>query len=92
MLVGKVVLNRAKKSGKDVCSVVKARKQFSFYKGGRLAKYSSNDITDKLAKKLLAQETTTSYTHFYHVNVKPAWRTSCRNKQRVGKHIYCTIK
>ena len=99
--VAMVVLNRAKFEIGKICSVVKARKQFSWYKGGSVKTYRSRDarriqVTFEAMDFLVFYKQSAVYknprlrhaTYFHATYVSPNWRGSACNPVRVKDHVF----
>lgn len=99
--VGLVILNRAEQRNKSVCAVIRERKQFSWYKGGKLSKYirkdsrihairfEAMDLINKPKKsKAYAKARLRKATYFHATYVKPKWARSMCQPIRIRDHIF----
>lgn len=99
--VGLVILNRAEQRNKTVCAVIKEKGQFSWYKGGRLAKYVKKDsrihgirfeahdlIDNPQDSKAYRRVALRSATYFHATYVSPSWRKSMCKPTRIRDHIF----
>lgn len=94
------ILNRAVANDKHVCSVLKQKAQFSFYKAGynwnkqALHKDSLAVVLNVLANSLKGRQSAYNNVQYFHANnVKPAWNYS--KLQRVSKqsgHTFYKLK
>lgn len=94
------ILNRAVANDKHVCSVLKQKAQFSFYKAGynwnkqALHKDSLAVVLDVLANSLKGRQSTYNNVQYFHANnVKPSW--DWKKLQRVSKqsgHTFYKLK
>lgn len=94
LAVAQVILNRVESGrfGKSICAVVKAPKQFSFVRGGKLpAPVTARqwDVAQAIAAIALADqwpEVAPNATHFHATRVNPGWKL--RRIASVGNHIF----
>lgn len=84
------ILNRAVASDKHVCSVLKQKAQFSFYKAGynwnkqALHKDSLAIVLNVLANSLNGRQSTYNNVQYFHANnVKPSW--NWKKLQKISK-------
>jgi len=96
-LVAISILNRAVKQNKRVCSILKERSQFSFYKAGfnwntrATHEDSVKIVLDILRRSMLGlQSSYGGITHFHAVGVSPSWASSKQFKlyKQVGQHRF----
>lgn len=87
-----VVKHRMQTSGKSACTVVKQRKQFSWYPQKPIKRYNK-EMQQLLAEvrahgKVLINE---RYLYFFSKRIKPKWayNMECRT---IGKHNFCKEK
>lgn len=90
------ILNRAIKDDKSICSVIKEKNQFSFYKRG----YNFDKLTKTLTEKIVLDTLSlamkgklSSYegiTHFHTVTSSPGWSKSKGfvEVKRLGRHVF----
>jgi len=92
LAVAQVTINRAQ--GKTICSVVYARKQFSW---ANTAKGRSKPMTGDVEPVLVAayqalagvvQDATGGATHYHACHVKPGWAKHMVKTTTIGKHIF----
>ncbi len=94
LAVAQVILNRVESGrfGKTICDVVKAPKQFSFVRGGKLpAPVTAQqwDVAQAIAAIALADqwpEVAQGATHFHATRVNPGWKM--RRIAAVGNHVF----
>lgn len=94
LAVAQVILNRVQRGrfGADVCSVVKARGQFSFVKGGAIpAPVNARAWAEAKAVAQIAlidawEPVVGEATHFHARYVNPGWRL--QRVAQVGNHIF----
>lgn len=94
LAVAQVILNRVEdgRFGRDICSVVKAPKQFSFVRGGALpAPRGTEQWETAKAIALIAvgggwTEIVPDATHFHATRVNPGWKM--RRVATVGQHVF----
>ena len=95
LAVAQVILNRVENGrfGADVCSVVKAPRQFGFVRNGALPGVSSSaqwDTARAIAWIALSngwKEIVPDATHFHATRVKPGW-SNLRRLATVGNHVF----
>ena len=94
LLVGNVVLNRANKHKKGVCSVVYEKGQFSWVKGKKERHTVSKEALD-LSHWLLAQEevgsrvdTSKGATFFHNKHIRPMWARRMQLVKRYKGHLF----
>lgn len=94
LAVAQVIMNRveAGRFGPDICSVVKAPKQFSFVRGGAMPA-PTNMAQWETAKAIALIATSGSWpeivpdaTHFHATRVSPGWKL--RRVATVGQHVF----
>ena len=94
LAVAQVILNRVEKGrfGQDICSVVKAPKQFSFVRGGQLPAPRNSEqwaVAQAIAVIAAAEgwrDVVGNATHFHAVYVNPRWRLE--RVAQIGNHIF----
>lgn len=97
-LIAAVVLNRAKASGKSVCSVVKQRKQFSWMNGKtHIPTSKKHEPLLPIAKKYMnkfhkGQWKEIHITHFHSKGVFPTWAEKLTLVYVEGNHLFYSSK
>ncbi|MFN7175974.1 MAG: cell wall hydrolase [Thermaurantiacus sp.] len=94
LAVAQVILNRveSRRFGNDICSVVKAPRQFSFVRGGSIPDASNRSqwgTAQAVAHVALEgdwNDVVGSATHFHATRVNPAWRLT--RVATIGNHIF----
>jgi N-acetylmuramoyl-L-alanine amidase len=94
LAVAQVILNRVESGrfGSSICAVVKAPKQFSFVRGGKLpAPVAAQqwEVAQAIAAIALADEwpeVAEGATHFHATRVNPGWKM--RRIASVGNHVF----
>lgn len=94
LAVAQVILNRVEQGrfGRDICAVVKAPRQFSFVRGGRMPAPVNREQwkTAQAIAVIAAAEgwhaIVGEATHFHATRVKPGWRM--QRVAQVGNHIF----
>ena len=94
------ILNRAVANNMHICSVLKQKAQFSFYKVGynwnkqALHKESLHIVLSVLSRSLQGRQSTYNNVQYFHANnVKPAW--NWKKLQKVSKqsgHTFYKLK
>lgn len=88
-----VILHRVVNTGKTICQVIKAPKQFSWY-GKRPMKRYSEEMKEMLTRikehgRILNNE---KFQYFYAYKlVTPKWAKSMDCK-KIGRHHFCKLK
>ncbi len=94
LAVAQVIMNRVEdgRFGRDICSVVKAPKQFSFVRGGHMPAPAANEQwqTARAVAVIAASEgwneIVPDATHFHATRVNPRW--NLRRVATVGQHVF----
>lgn len=94
LAVAQVILNRVESGrfGRDICSVVTARGQFSFVRGGQIpeaphrAQWATARAVAQLALDGGWTEVVGDATHFHATRVNPGWRMT--RVAAIGNHIF----
>lgn len=92
--VAAVTLNRAAQTGKTVCDVVYARKQFSWAntaKGRNKPLTGDTSVVYAVAAQAMTgamQDITGGATHYHTKKVKPIWRKSLDKVGTINNHIF----
>lgn len=94
------ILNRAVASKKHVCSILKEKAQFSFYKAGynwgeqALHKESLAVVLSVLANSLKGRQSTHNNVQFFHANtIKPSWNfNKLQLVSRQSGHTFYKLK
>lgn len=94
LAVAQVILNRveSRRFGNDICSVVKAPRQFSFVRSGVIPEASNRgqwSTAQAVAHVALAGEwddVVGTATHFHATRVSPGWRLT--RVATIGNHIF----
>lgn len=87
--VMQVILNRARKSHKNVCAIVSENGQFSWYGKKPMKEFDEQMqkllVRVKRAKVLISEKT---YLWFFNIDVKPKWACNMFCVQ-VNNHYFC---
>lgn len=94
LAVAQVILNRVEdgRFGRDICSVVKAPRQFSFVRGGEMPtprgaeQWNTARAVAIIASSEGWDEIVPDATHFHATRVNPRW--NLRRVATVGQHIF----
>jgi hypothetical protein len=94
LAVAQVILNRVERGrfGADICAVVKAPRQFSFVRGGRMPEPTNTRqwATARAIAVIAASEAhrpvVGEATHFHATRVNPGWRL--QRVASIGNHIF----
>lgn len=92
--VALVTLNRASQSGRSICDVVYAHKQFSWtigLKQKRKLLVDNYDAVHRVASDAVAgrlHDITSGATHYHTTRVKPYWAKTLDKIGNIGQHIF----
>jgi N-acetylmuramoyl-L-alanine amidase len=94
LAVAQVILNRveSRRFGNDICSVVKAPRQFSFVRGGTIpdasnrSQWSTAQAVAHVALSGDWDDVVGNATHFHATRVSPGWRLT--RVATIGNHIF----
>lgn len=94
------ILNRAVASNKHVCSILKEKAQFSFYKAGynwnkqALHKDSLHVVLSVLANSLNGRQSSYNNVQFFHANtIRPSWNfNKLKMVSRQSGHTFYKLK
>jgi N-acetylmuramoyl-L-alanine amidase len=94
LAVAQVILNRveSRRFGNDICSVVKAPRQFSFVRAGVIpeasnrSQWGTSQAVAHVALRGEWDDVVGTATHFHATRVNPAWRLT--RVATIGNHIF----
>jgi spore germination cell wall hydrolase CwlJ-like protein len=94
-LVASVIKTRAYIKGTTPEQIVLAPHQFSCFNPKTHRPTQKHVPTSKeieRASRIWNSSSIGIYTNYFAVSVHPKWADQCKNRKRVGNHIFCTLK